>query len=398
MPTIVRFVFAYVTSPTNQKNSIPVVLSASFPDSDETFVFPPEAQPISLHGELARVPIVNTVIRAMTKRGQQRSLKIELSEELSKIYVDDMGNIKFKDYFLHQEDLPTENVFHASAPTTIQPAPVTEKKRSLQSITKDMVIQKYTSKTQNAEAWLRTFNRECDRLEITENRRAEALRLFLEKSPLDWFNSQWTTTGLQHWGIWTNLFLEAFGDKGWNEAWYAINYMYRPGTPISDYCIRKNSLLTDAYPEMNEKCRIMIITVGIPREVRARIDKMTVNTLGKLLSEVAKWEYNNNNNRNYGRRTQESDSSKERKSDSNTKRKYKPCPHCEKKGFKEKFHPENICWHNPASPEYKGERYNDKTKNNPQNTSSNKNQEKPIRIANNTELQYLFNENIDSKN
>lgn len=57
----------------------------------------------------------------------------------------------------------------------------------MQSIMKDMISEKFNGKNSNAETWLQIFVRECDRLEIEENQRVEALRLFLDGIATKWF-------------------------------------------------------------------------------------------------------------------------------------------------------------------------------------------------------------------
>lgn len=162
-----------------------MVKSIRLGTESETYYFPPEAQLITLHEALLKVPTVARNIAAMNKRGQFRNLTIKLSDELKKIYVDEEGNVQFKEYFLQAEEQSIIQEQHAETET--------DHRKTLQSVTKDMVLAKYVNRNQNAEVWLRTFNRECDRLNIIENRRAEAMRLFLEETPLEWFTSQWIT-------------------------------------------------------------------------------------------------------------------------------------------------------------------------------------------------------------
>ena len=43
-------------------------------------------------------------IAAMTKRGQYRKLAVLLTGTLKDTYLDDMGNVQFKDFFLQQDE------------------------------------------------------------------------------------------------------------------------------------------------------------------------------------------------------------------------------------------------------------------------------------------------------
>lgn len=59
---------------------------------------------------------------------------------------------------------------------------VVEKKKNLTSLVKDMVLEKFSGKNQNAGTWLTLFERECTRMEIESHKYSEVLRLFLEDS------------------------------------------------------------------------------------------------------------------------------------------------------------------------------------------------------------------------
>lgn len=382
MSSSATFYFAYVSSPTNIKSSVHVVKSIRLDSDSETYYFPPEAQPIILHDALAKVPTVARNIAAMNKRGQFRNLTIKLSDELKKVYVDEEGNVQFRNYFLQSDEPSIIQEQHSETET--------DHRRSLQSVTKDMVLTKYANKNQNADVWLKTFNRECDRLNIIETRRAEAMRLFLEKTPLDWFTSQWITNSDDTWQNWSANFLEAFGDKGWDSIWFSINFRWLSGTSFSEYVIKKNCLLVESLPDMSEKNRVALIAVGLPREVREKIDKNFVTTQGRLLSEVTKWESvsgsNGRGRKNVGQTEEGEKDKKNNKSKKSKNPDYKPCILCEKKGFKDRYHHINECWNNPN-----GQNYGYKER------FGNKNSDKPIKVANNTELEGLFNE-LNQKN
>jgi len=391
-----RFHIAMVTSPTNPKSSIVVVKSIAIEGEKETYLFPEEAQPIALHKVLLKNPTVAKNAKAMTQRSQNRRVRAELTGELENVYLDGDGNVQFEDYFITEDT--SEQSGPTSAKAAIEQTTTEGQKKTLQSITKDMVLAKYSNKSQNAEVWLRTFNAECDRLQILQDRRAEAMRLFLDKYPLDWFNTQWTNHHQDTWEIWTHNFLEAFGDNGWNMVWSAINYKHLPGTSIFEYIIKKNSLLVDALPELNEKCRVAIICVGIERETREKIDRNSITTQGKLLSEIVKWDNPQNNNKSkksIGQLTgDEREKVKEgRNGNGRSSSEKKPCSWCEKRGYMGKYHPEKVCWNNPSNPDYR-----EKGGNNRKGTGMNSGLDKTIRVANNTELEGIFNENVNAKN
>ena len=389
-----EFFFTNVSSPLNPKTNIAVVKSIRLGNDHITYGFPVEVQHIKNHEKLCRIPTVHSNVKAMTQRGQYRLLKIKMDEELQEIYVDDHGNAKFRECFLEAQD-PKELAERTKTEAEIN------RSKPLVTLVKDMVLPKYSSKSKNAAVWIRSLNMECDRLGIMEGRRAEVMRIFMEKTPLEWFDAQWTAHYEDNWGRWTLNFMEAFGDKGWNEVFTASTWKWIPGTTYADYIIKKNSLLIDAIPDMSEKVRVYVTIVGLPREVRDKLEKSEMETLGKLLSEISKWEVsasesnsyrNRGSNRNEeGRRSERNEkrNSNERDRNGNKPKNpdYRPCRLCEKKGRRERYHHVNECWFNPSSSNYRP--HLDKNKD--------KNTDKMIKVANNTEFQGLFDE-MDSKN
>lgn len=225
------------------------------------------------------------------------------------------------------------------------------------------------------------------------------------KSPLEWFNAQWSTNSADMWKRWSENFLEAFYEKGWSDVWYASTYRWIPGTSYTEYVIKKNSLLVDSFPELNEKARIVLVVVGLPREVRDKLDRGNVKTQGNLLSEISKWENHSQSNfKNKKSGTyQRQNEGGEKGTKGETKGVYRnpehrPCPICKKKGFKERYHHTKECWNNPENPVYQ-EKFNpNKYSASGITKGSGGTSEKPIKVANNTELEGLFNEIVNPKN
>lgn len=80
---------------------------------------------------------------------------------------------------------------------------------------------------------------------------------------------------------------------------------------------------------MSEKNRVALIAVGLPREVREKIDKNFVTTQGRLLSEVTKWESvsgsNGRGRKNVGQTEEGEKDKKNNKSKKSKNPDYKPC-------------------------------------------------------------------------
>lgn len=202
----------------------------------------------------------------MKQRGQFWNLLVDLDETVTPIYINEHDNVQVKMYFMQQFESKDSKDFDKKM-KMIEPVAREEKKKLLQLVTKDMILQKFTGRSQNTDVWLQTLNMECDQLEIEENRCPEVMRLFLEKSLLEWFNSAWTIYREENWNVWMANFTECFSDKGWNEVWSAVNFKWLQGSLYSEYIIRENSLLLDALPNLNEKCCVALIIIGIPQFV-----------------------------------------------------------------------------------------------------------------------------------
>lgn len=56
---------------------------------------------------------------------------------------------------------------------------------------KKCIIEQYTCKKVNANQWMNSFEKECERFHIIEDgRKIERLWYFLDKASLDWYNSR----------------------------------------------------------------------------------------------------------------------------------------------------------------------------------------------------------------
>lgn len=145
---------------------------------------------------------------------------------MEKIYFDQDGNM-FNDLYLEQ--IVESN--------TVEPKQKKENQLNLKHIAERFMIERFVCKHSNAKQWLETFERECRRFEISEDKtKIEILRLFLDKSCLDWHSATLTTLTMEAgWSEWKEKFLESFADKGWNTGIYAISYKYKEGSLMEYY-------------------------------------------------------------------------------------------------------------------------------------------------------------------
>ena len=72
------------------------------------------------------------------------------------------------------------------------------------------MIEKFTCRNSNAKQWIETFEKECIRVDITEDgSKIGILKLFLDKSCSDWHSATLIKPSTAaKWSEWKNRFLE----------------------------------------------------------------------------------------------------------------------------------------------------------------------------------------------
>lgn len=124
----------------------------------------------------------------MTKREQIRRGILTLLAEITKLYFDKDGNVKFQD--LEEVDkLEKPKTITSTTPPPPQQIINVQHKTSIQSITKDVVIQKFEERTISGETWIESFEKECSRLGIDDHEFPQALRLFSTGPALNWYST-----------------------------------------------------------------------------------------------------------------------------------------------------------------------------------------------------------------
>lgn len=371
-----RFCFACEASPINSKNNIKTIKSITPEGSKTKYIFPEDSQLYTLHHELCQIPIVSRVLSQITIRGNIRNITVPMTPEVAALYLDEYNNAHFHGNFLAEADPTSSSITTASLPN---PVP-SEKVVSLKNLTKDMVIEKFTGKMQNAESWMSLFERECTRMDIPEHRHPEALRLFIDGPAVDWYAVALRLIGLgEPWTKWRRDFVESFGPKGWGEVASAYFYKYLRGS-LSEYALRKIRLLLEVDPQMPVYTRINLVIIGLPPTIRDRIDRTSVETQNDLLSELNSLEC-------YAEKLEPKNSSKSSPSDKSSRRQ---CSFCDKAGFPLRFHNSSSCWYNPDNPDNKLSSLPSKKDRPPP---------KNVKLINNVKLQEMLNEALpDQKN
>ncbi|CAK1548796.1 unnamed protein product [Leptosia nina] len=244
------------------------------------------------------------------------------------IYFDEDDNLMFNDLYL-KEIKQTE---------LVQSTQKNEGQLNLKNISERFMIEKFVCKFTNAKQWIDTFESECKRFEvIIDATKIEILRLFLDKSCVDWHSATLKTLKIEAgWLEWKNKFLYSFADKGWSTGIYAIFYKYKDGS-LMEYAIRKEKLLLDMDENIGSKSLMTLIAAGLPEFIRNRIDPEKCESSTTLLHEISKCE-NLVNNKSYIKKREVKDDN----------RKYvggkKPCKNCQILNKGTRYHPEESCW------------------------------------------------------
>jgi len=340
----VRAKFRFESVAMDTKTTVVQVKTIQLVGETEIFQFPRERQTKTQHERLFNHSVVQRVTKSLKTRNKFRNVIITLSDELKKIYLDEEGNVVFDGYYLEEVgvDPPSSGV------PTLQ-----AQEKSIHSIAKNMVIEKFNGGNRNAKTWLHLFIQECSRLDVREERCAEVLRLFLEDPAMDWYLNFLKTNSLdQPWEYWNNSFMDTFAEISWSEIAYVYTFKYLSG-PLLNFTLKKRSLLIDADPDLAVNSQINLIVTALPPFIRSKLIKKDVKTVEDLMSRLRQLEPVTNK--------QNKGEDKIRAQINN-----KPCSNCEKLGFKSRFHPEKLC--RMKDREFKSDR-NDK-----------------IRIANNSEI------------
>jgi len=98
------------------------------------------------------------------------------------VYIDDDDNVIFRDIFLDEVAITVPLLQQNTDHSTSTP-------KSLASLVKDMVCQKFVDKKHNPNQWIELFEKEATRINI--------LRLFLDGSAEDWYDISMKTIGFR---------------------------------------------------------------------------------------------------------------------------------------------------------------------------------------------------------
>lgn len=330
--------FHFASEALDSKTTVVKVKTIQLIDQPEIFQFPPELQTSTNHSLLFEHPVTKGVVKSLKLRNKFRNVVITLTDgELRNTYLDEEGNVVFNEYYL--EVVRTNKL--PSAPSTENPS----QEKSLHSVSKNMVLDKFNGKNFNAESWLELFKTECERLDIQERRFAEILRLCLEGTALEWYSIFLKINSLSHpWEFWNNSFIDTFSEKSWSEIAYAYNFKYLSGS-LLDFALKKRNRLIDIDPKLTIESQINLIVIALPHFVIPRLEKKKIVKMEDLMSTLRQMEplvnkfnipYSNTRGGENHKPTNISDKQKKQNA-------HDPCAYCDSRGFPNRLHAEKLC-------------------------------------------------------
>lgn len=137
-----RAIFHFGSEALNAKTTVVKVTAIQLEGESTIFKFPTNKQLKEHHPKLLDTNIVKNVVKSMKTRGKFWNVRITLENGLEVEYIDEEGNVCFNDDYL--DELQT----YIAPEQSLQPQPITNK--PLHSVMKNMVLEKFSGKSQNA--------------------------------------------------------------------------------------------------------------------------------------------------------------------------------------------------------------------------------------------------------
>lgn len=327
-----------VSSPKDTKTNVIAITSIGTEDGKK-YILPEESRYMGNHEELKKTKNYTKLINSLKKRNQIRKVWIKMTKELEETYIDEDGNLIFKDQYLEEinEDNTNKTQDHnlkEILEKLIETTQNKNKEKNLKQISEKLLVEKFSSKNTNANQWMESFEKECCRFQVDNEDKIELLKLFLDKPSLDWHSSTLIRLTVDAgWSEWKKNFLKCFTDNGWNNVTYALSFKYQEGS-LTDYAMRKEKLLIDFNKDMDIKSLIALIAVGLPEFILNKIDRTELKETSDLFNELRQLECL------VKKKFQ-------KKFTLDSQKKYeekKPCKTCEDLGKGVRYHPNEKCW------------------------------------------------------
>lgn len=324
-------------------------------EEDVWYKFDQENRDMTKHSELCELPSIKQAIASLKKNGKYRQTKTMLPEEIQSLYVDEFGNFVFNGTHLEEYSDPIDKSKtlnqtigqkederdYINRIAELEKRLEEKDKLRLCDVEKKFVIEKFTAKL-DAEDWIKSFLKECDRYRIVEDdKRIEALKLFLKDSALDWYHIRQKRFYNDDWEHWRLAFIKMFGAKTWSIVRQALSYRYVAGS-LTDYALHKEKLLVETDDKMTDETMINLIVYNLPSSIQEKLERAKFKKIGDLYDELAKLNDLRSNVSNINDRQKKP----ERRQQQSIER--KPCETCKELGFNDRFHPIEKCWNKGA--------------------------------------------------
>lgn len=335
-----QFEFTMIASSDGKSNVLAITSIST--EEGKCYVLPEELKPVIHHTYIVKMNTFSKIKNSIKKRHQSRKIWIKLDEDQKKAYSDEEGNIQFLDQYLEEMNInqprDKEDNLQQILEKLIENTTKKENQHNLKNVSEKFIIEKFTSKNTNAMQWIEKFEKECERFNITKDEtKIEILRLFLEKSCLDWYSSMAIKLTINaEWNEWKHKFLETFKNQGWDMVTYAFAFRYKEG-PLIDYALKKERLILDINKSIDSKTMIDLIAIGLPGFILNKLNRDELSDTTDLFNEIRKYEgmmYKKN-------QTTVRSGIFLLKNKNNEK---KPCKTCESLDKGIRYHPEESCW------------------------------------------------------
>lgn len=326
------------------KNNIIIIKSITKEDGI-TYLIPPCFQAAKHHLQLVTLPEFLKIKKTLQRRGHNRKVWISMPSDVLALYKDDAGNMVFNDYLLQEmTQVTSQSIIDRKLVEILEKVSDKsnvnkEKHNNLSKLNEKFVLKKFDNKITNAKQWLQSFESECTRFDLNgDTEKISALRLFLNDSENDWYESMLIKHSLNSlWKIWQVSFLNTFADKSWSSVMYALSFKHLNGS-LLEYALKKQRLLLEYNSDIDTRTLTDLIVAGLPTYITSKLDRQEVTDPTLLFSALRMHENQNKNVQKHFT---------EKKSSTKTEAEYKkktPCQICYKMGKRNRFHSEDLCW------------------------------------------------------
>ncbi|KAK4880416.1 hypothetical protein RN001_008562 [Aquatica leii] len=155
-----RLKFDFVVKPTADGKSNTICINSIATPNGQIFGIPVEFQPTNLHQFITNNQNYVKVRKSLNTRYQTRKIWITLTDDISKIYLDEEQNLQFNDFYLEKILAERNNVesinsgskksFEKLLKKLLVDKQIKSETQNLKKIAKDFMIVKFNGRNSNA--------------------------------------------------------------------------------------------------------------------------------------------------------------------------------------------------------------------------------------------------------